>query len=88
MHLTPTCSPPSLSSPFQLAVGRIWHRFRYAANRALADDMNEIYRKNKKFRVEGSRPYDPPAVFQGDVVVDDAFATIMQWLHSRIEATR
>ncbi|KAL6758371.1 exostosin-like glycosyltransferase [Haematococcus lacustris] len=29
-----------------------------------------------------------PRPFRGDVAVDDAFATIMQWLHSRIPFTR
>lgn len=29
-----------------------------------------------------------PRPFKGDPTVDDAFATIMQWLHSRIPDTR
>lgn len=29
-----------------------------------------------------------PRPFRGDVGIDDAFATVMQWLHSRIPYTR
>lgn len=29
-----------------------------------------------------------PQPFKGDPALDDAFATTMQWLHSRIPATR
>ena len=39
--------------------------------------------------VEGARyPHDPPGLFRGEPQVDDAFSTIMQWLHSRIAHTR
>ena len=40
---------------------------------------------------DGLRPearHEPISSCRGDYTVDDAFSTIMQWLHSRIPATR
>ena len=83
----------------QAALGHVWHRFRYTANKRLAYNTAAMARKNRKRRGRGAGGGmmaggdgvgvgAGPQAFEGDSSVDDAFATIMQWLHSRIPHTR
>eukprot|EP00798_Chlamydomonas_sp_ICE-L_P023547 gene23547-9071_t len=75
----------------QRNVARTWHRFRWASGPALLRETLYHQDKNKhKVQDAGSalgHVKNPPP-FKGDPSTDDAFSTIIQWLHSRIPATR
>ncbi|PNH11823.1 putative glucuronosyltransferase [Tetrabaena socialis] len=73
-------------------------RFRYASLPGLATELRGLMEFND---AQQAPPSPPPAAgaaadeavhfprpFRGDPTTDDAFATILQWLHSRIPFTR
>ncbi|KAG2481846.1 hypothetical protein HYH03_019188 [Edaphochlamys debaryana] len=74
----------------QAHLGHVWHRFRYASLPGLATELLALRQKNTDD--PSAAPSDGalhlPRPFKGDDTVDDAFSTIMQWLHSRIPYTR
>jgi hypothetical protein len=79
---------------YQSRLSKVWHRFRWGSG-FLASSMNETLISNNRARIESSRQgsiYQTkitlPRPFKGDPTVDDAFQTILQWLHGRIKETR
>ena len=70
-------------------------RYRYADLPGIADTTRATQASNAadplvREAAELSKSAEPrfPRPFRGDPAVDDAFATIIQWLHSRIPDTR
>lgn len=92
--------PQQRIESMQRALARVWHRFVYASHphlqTAIRRQQGEIkHQEAAAFAaaqpVEEMPPVDGsllPQRFTGQLGTDDAFATIMQWLHSRINATR
>ena len=70
-------------------------RYRYANLPGLAAELNQMVGSNRNdplvreaATLSATKEVRFPRPFRGDPTVDDAFATIMQWLHSRIPDTR
>ena len=79
---------------YQSRLSKVWHRFRWGSG-FLAKAINETLIENNRRRIKESKQRSTnrtkmilPRPFKGDPTVDDAFQTIIQWLHGRIEATR
>ncbi|PNH07497.1 putative glucuronosyltransferase, partial [Tetrabaena socialis] len=87
----------------QARLGRVWHRYRYASLPGLSAELRRAQAANAAMAPpppapapEGSTaaaaaaapPQWLPRPYDGDPAEDDAFATILQWLHSRIPHTR
>ena len=77
----------------QRQLGAVWHRFSYSSWRPYARRIREIQAEHAKARRAQEDDAAPTAslpetVPDLDPFVDDAFHTIMAWLHSRIDATQ
>ncbi|KAG2450529.1 hypothetical protein HYH02_005030 [Chlamydomonas schloesseri] len=79
----------------QSRLGQVWHRYRYGALPGLRSDLlrNMKLNAHEPLLAEAANNtprwrVSPPRPFKGDPAVDDAFGTIIQWLHSRIDYTR
>ncbi|GFR40871.1 hypothetical protein Agub_g1522 [Astrephomene gubernaculifera] len=80
----------------QAHLGHAWHRFRYSSLPGLASELWGMMENSLKEiplspAANNSSPTPDvvfPRPFKGDPAVDDAFATIVQWLYSRIPHTR
>ncbi|KXZ53466.1 hypothetical protein GPECTOR_7g916 [Gonium pectorale] len=69
----------------------VWHRYRYGSLPGLASELRQLMDSNEREQersAANSTAVRLPRPFKGDPTVDDAFATILQWLHSRIPHTR
>ncbi|KAG2444184.1 hypothetical protein HYH02_009122 [Chlamydomonas schloesseri] len=87
--------PPARIRAMQISLGQVWHRYRYAALPGIANTTRAIMASNEADplsreadALSRSRDRRYPRPFKGDPAVDDAFSTIIQWLHSRIPDTR
>ncbi len=87
----PTVPPPS---PAPVVVSTVC-RYRYANIPGLAAELRRIMDGNARdpltqeaAQLSSTKEVRLPRPFKGDPAVDDAFATIMQWLYSRIPHTR
>ena len=71
---------------------QVWHRFAWTRSSLHRSSMPQFYRENRANAIKGGAPEIPsdhPMRARSKYPVkDDAFATLMMWLHSRIEATR
>ncbi|KXZ53467.1 hypothetical protein GPECTOR_7g917 [Gonium pectorale] len=75
----------------QAHLGKVWHRYRYGSLPGLASELRQLMDSNEREQersAANSTAVHLPRPFKGDPTVDDAFATILQWLHSRIPHTR
>ena len=78
--------PPERVEAMQDALGKVWHRFAYLSHPAEIRKAQEARQTNEQQQAGAatagfaSRPHP----YTGDLVKDDAFSTIMQWLHSRM----
>ncbi|EFJ41258.1 hypothetical protein VOLCADRAFT_119761, partial [Volvox carteri f. nagariensis] len=87
--------PKTKIRSIQAHLGRVWHRYRYANLPGLASELRRLMVSNtadplirEAAQLSASEEVRLPRPFRGDPAVDDAFATIMQWLYSRIPHTR
>ena len=85
-------------------LAQVWQKFAYSSYRPYVKRFREVQRGNLRLRGEaapapaaaaggggsiGSAPVSLPATVEDlDPAADDAFGTILAWLHSRIAATR
>lgn len=79
---------PQRREELQRNLARVWHRFSYSSYRPYLARIREL---QEQYRPEGAANGTlslPEAVPDLDPERDDAFHTIMAWLHSRIPATR
>lgn len=86
----------------QRALGRVWHKLTYSSYRPYAKRFRQIQADHKQEAAAAGGGADggglggetalalslPEAVVGLDPEADDAFATLMGWLYSRIDATR
>jgi hypothetical protein len=72
----------------QEAVGQVWHRFMYSSLPLFQETVRKSRALYRSQAVEHRVPTSLPKPYYGDIVGDDAFSTSIQWLHSRINATR
>ncbi|MEW5317214.1 MAG: hypothetical protein WDW38_008534 [Sanguina aurantia] len=76
----------------QAHIGRVWHRFRWATTPLLESELRRRLGEHAPILADGTdhEPITPlyPLPFRGDPTMDDAFDTVLQFLHSRINATR
>lgn len=80
--------PDRTLAAMQAHLGKVWHRFRYVSTNLIKTDTANILRQNKMHPHGKDVGALLPHPFVGEPHVDDAFSTILQWLHSRIPATR
>jgi len=86
--------PPARVAAMQDALGRVWHRFAYVshpAERRLAEGAaaGAASRRAAAAAAGSNTTFaSRPHPFEGDITRDDAFATILQFLHSRMAASR
>ncbi|KXZ53464.1 hypothetical protein GPECTOR_7g914 [Gonium pectorale] len=87
--------PPKRIRSMQAHLGQVWHRYRYANLPGVAAEIRAYMTSNandplskEAAALSATKEIRLPRPFKGDPSVDDAFATIMQWLHSRIPHTR
>lgn len=75
----------------QRALARVWRRFAYSSYRPYSKRWRELQQQHAAERGAQAPPPPPaslPASVPGaDPEVDDAFLTVMQWLHARIPHT-
>ncbi len=72
----------------QEGVGRVWHRFMYSSLPLYQENIRANRALYRSQAVEHRVPNSLPKPYYGDIVGDDAFSTILQWLYTRIDATR
>lgn len=80
--------PEEQRQQMQRALARVWHRFAYGSYRPYARRWRELQQQHAAAR-RAAAAAAPPASLPAAVPdaapeVDDAFLTIMQWLHARI----
>lgn len=97
LHLPPCCLPPSLPihphlPPPQFPTRTTRCRYSYGSYRPYAKEFRELqarHSSSSSAAEEQAAPASLPAPVRDlDPAVDDAFATVMGWLYSRIDATR
>ena len=78
----------------QRALARVWQRFTYSSYLPYARQFRDLQQQHAAQRPAHGGGADakpmslPEAAVDVDPAADDAFGTIMAWLHSRIEATQ
>ncbi|GAX80494.1 hypothetical protein CEUSTIGMA_g7932.t1 [Chlamydomonas eustigma] len=84
--------PEDRVARMQRRLTKVWHRFAYTEGKLLRSFTEDQIRKNKELLPEewrtvghASRPRELMTEYRYE---DDAFSTIIQWLYSRIPATR
>ena len=77
---------PERVEAMQDALGKVWHRFAYLSHPAEVRKAHEARQVNEEKRagVAAAGFASRPHPYTGDLVKDDAFNTIIQWLHSRV----
>ena len=87
--------PDSLVLQMQRSLAKVWHRFAWTRSQLHRSTMPDIFRQNngkaEERRAEGSLEVPPDHHFtprRQFPVQEDAFSTLMMWLHGRINATR
>ena len=88
--------PESRRLEMQRNLANVWQRFTYSSYRPFAKLFREEQARNAASAATApaaaagdAEPLSLPATVPDlDPTADDAFSTIMQWLHSRIDATR
>ena len=72
----------------QQALSRIWHRFLYAAYPFFQTGLR-LHKQHEKWAADLNASLwqnpSPPDPYAGQYHQDDAFSTIVQWLHSRMQ---
>lgn len=71
----------------QANIAKVWQRYRYNGLTMMRASSRSILEGNKMNHHGGMMPLTPGVQF-ANTDEDDAFATIVQWLHSRIPDTR
>ena len=75
----------------QASLAEVWHRFAWMGSSLHRSLLPEVYAENKRLRdsapeLPRRHPFRPRQ--QWGPVHEDAFATVMTWLHGRIANTR
>jgi hypothetical protein len=76
--------PQSEIEAKQRALGKVWRRFFYSGLKSYNVTVTNILEENAA-KVQPTELSLPSSETIFDPSEDDAFATIIQWLHSRIE---
>ncbi|KXZ48538.1 hypothetical protein GPECTOR_27g709 [Gonium pectorale] len=81
---------PEQIERMQRKLSLVWHRFAYAHGHLLQYHIHHTIKRNverAEDRQETATAHHPQQQVRTFPVVADAFATVMQWLHSRIKDT-